>query len=76
MSAKREADMIVRDAELRGEKVTEELRAEETRLKLEMQSLRRMRRQLLEEFRAVLARYDRLLNTEVIVDANDVEQAS
>ena len=75
-SAKREADMIVRDAELRGEKVTEELRAEETRLKLEMQSLRRMRRQLLEEFRAVLARYDRLLNTEVIVDANDVEQAS
>jgi cell division initiation protein len=75
-SAKREADMIVRDAELRGEKVTEELRAEETRLKLEMQSLRRMRRQLLEEFRAVLARYDRLLNTEVIVDANDAEQAS
>jgi cell division initiation protein len=75
-SAKREADMIVRDAELRGEKVTEELRAEETRLKLEMQSLRRMRRQLLEEFRAVLARYDRLLNTEVIVDASDVEQAS
>jgi cell division initiation protein len=75
-SAKREADMIVRDAELRGEKVTEELRAEETRLKLEMTSLRRMRRQLLEEFRAVLARYDRLLNTEVIVDANDAEQAS
>lgn len=75
-SAKREADMIVRDAELRGEKVTEELRAEETRLKLEMQSLRRMRRQLLEEFRAVLARYDRLLNTEVIVDATDAEQAS
>jgi cell division initiation protein len=75
-SAKREADMIVRDAELRGEKVTEELRAEETRLKLEMTSLRRMRRQLLEEFRAVLARYDRLLNTEVIVDATDVEQAS
>jgi cell division initiation protein len=70
-SAKREADMIVRDAELRGEKVTEELRAEETRLKLELQSMRRMRRQLLEEFRSTLARYDRLLSSETIADDGD-----
>ena len=67
-SAKREADMIVRDAELRGEKITEELRAEETRLKLELQSMRRMRRQLLEEFRSTLARYDRLLSSETVAD--------
>jgi cell division initiation protein len=70
-SAKREADMIVRDAELRGEKVTEELRAEETRLKLELSSMRRMRRQLLEEFRSTLARYDRLLSSETIADDGD-----
>ena len=75
-SAKRESDMIVRDAELRGEKITEELRAEETRLKLEMQSLRRMRRQLLEEFRAVLARYDRLLSSEVILDPSDGDHSA
>jgi cell division initiation protein len=74
-SAKREADMIVRDAELRGEKVTEELRAEETRLKLELQSMRRMRRQLLEEFRSTLARYDRLLSSETIADAPDGDPA-
>ena len=66
-SAKREADMIVRDAELRGE---------ETRIKLELQSLRRMRRQLLEEFRSTLARYDRLLSTETIPEAPDVDHPS
>ena len=75
-SAKREADMIVRDAELRGEKVTEDLRAEETRLKLEVQSMRRMRRQLLEEFRSTLARYDRLLSSETITETGDGDQTA
>ena len=76
-SAKREADMIVRDAELRGEKVTEELRGEEARIKLELQSLRRMRRQLLEEFRATLARYDRLFSTETsITEEPDGDRSS
>ncbi len=70
-SAKREADMIVRDAELRGEKVTEELRGEEARIKLELQSLKRMRRQLLEEFRSTLARYDRLLSSETVAESAD-----
>ena len=76
-SAKREADMIVRDAELRGEKVTEELRGEEARIKLELQSLRRMRRQLLEEFRATIARYDRLFSTETsITEEPDGDRSS
>lgn len=63
-TARREAEMIVRDAELRGEKVTEELRTEETRLRHDLVSLRRMRRQLVDEMRTTLARYDRLLATE------------
>jgi cell division initiation protein len=76
-SAKREADMIVRDAELRGEKVTEELRGEEARIKLELQSLKRLRRQLLEEFRATLQRYDRLFSSETsITEVPDGDQSS
>jgi cell division initiation protein len=74
-AAKREADMIVRDAELRGEKLSEETRAEEARVKLELQSLRRMRRQLVEEFRSTLARYDRLLASEQISDSADGDRA-
>ena len=70
-AARREADMIVRDAELRGEKVTEGLRAEETRLKQELVSLRRMRRQLVDEMRSTLARYDRLLATEPEAETTD-----
>src|SRR2546421_6172049 len=41
-AAKREADMVVRDAELRGEKVAEELRAEEARIRTELSSLKRL----------------------------------
>src|SRR5229473_411644 len=62
-AAKREAEMVVRDAEMRGEKVAEEARADEARLKLEVLTLKRMRRQLLEELRSTLARYDRLLSS-------------
>jgi cell division initiation protein len=75
-AAKREADMIVRDAELRGEKLSEETRAEEARVKLELQSLRRMRRQLVEDLRSTLARYDRLLASEQGPDSSDGDRAS
>jgi len=70
-TAKREADMIVRDAELRGEKVTEALRAEETRIKQDLVSLKRVRRQLVEELRTTLARYDRLLASDQPTEAPD-----
>ena len=62
--AKREAEMIVRDAELRGEKVTEDMRAEEARLRQDIGGLKRLRRQFIEEVRGTLARYERLLATE------------
>ena len=63
-AAKREAEMIVRDAELRGEKAAEAVRGEEARLRQELASLRRLRQQLVEDLRGTLARYDRLLASE------------
>ena len=63
-AAKREAEIIVRDAEMRGEKVAEEMRAEEARLRQDVGSLKRMRHQFIEEVRGTLARYERLLASE------------
>ncbi|MBI3825752.1 MAG: DivIVA domain-containing protein [Candidatus Rokubacteria bacterium] len=60
-SAKREAELLRRDAELSGEKVLEEARAEAERMRAEIQTLKRMRRQLVEELRARLEMYQRML---------------
>jgi cell division initiation protein len=70
-AAKREAEMIVRDAEMRGEKMSEAARAEEARLKQELAALRRTRAQLLEELRGTLARYDRMLSSEAKPETGD-----
>lgn len=64
-AAKREADLIVREAELRGEKVVEEARAEEAKIRSQIQSLRRMRRQVVEELTATLERYRRVMKGEL-----------
>ena len=73
-AAKREAEMIVRDAEMRGDKITEEMRTEEARLKQDIGSLRRLRHQLTEELRGTLTRYERLLLGEDAPDNNDGER--
>jgi cell division initiation protein len=75
-AAKREAEMIVRDAELRAEKVAEASRAEEARLRTELQSLKRMRRQLVEELRSALARYDRLLTADEPPETHDADHTA
>jgi len=59
-AARREAQIIVREAELRGEKLLEEARAEEARIRVDITSLRRTRRQVVEELRMTLDRYARL----------------
>jgi cell division initiation protein len=64
LSAKRDAELIVREAELRGEKALEAARGEEARIRVEIQSLKRLRRQLAEDFAATLERYRRLLGGE------------
>lgn len=64
-SARREAELVVREAELRGEKMLEDARAEEAEIRVEIQSLKRLRRQAVEEVTSTLERYQRLLAAEV-----------
>ena len=64
-SAKRDAQLVLREAALNGEKLVEEARAEEAKLRVEIQTLKRLRRQLIEELRATVERYDRTLTAEL-----------
>jgi cell division initiation protein len=59
-SARREAQLIMREAELRGDKFVEDLRAEEARIRAEINELKRARRQVAEDLRAALERYHRI----------------
>ena len=59
-SARREAQLIMREAELRGDKFVEDLRAEEGRIRTEINELKRARRQVTEDLRAALERYHRI----------------
>jgi cell division initiation protein len=63
-AAKREAELIVREAELREEKAVEAARGEEARIRVDIQALKRMRRQVMEELAATLERYHRMLASE------------
>jgi cell division initiation protein len=63
-AARHEAELIVREADLRGEKALEASRAEEARIRADIQALKRIRRQLVEDLDATLDRYRRLLGTE------------
>ena len=69
-TARREAELQMREAELRSEKIVEEGRLEEARIRSEIQTLRRVRRQLIEELRATVERYDRTLAAD-LNDASD-----
>ena len=71
MAAKREADLIVREAELRGDKAVEAARSEEAKLRVEIHALRRLRRQAAEEVASTLERYQRLLHVEAEDDAGE-----
>jgi cell division initiation protein len=63
-AARHEAELIVREADLRGEKGVEAARAEEARIRVDIQALKRIRRQLVEDMNATLDRYRRLLGAE------------
>ena len=67
-AAKREADLIVREAELRGEKAVEAARGEEAKIRVEIQSLKRLRRQLVEDVGATMERFQRMLASEGELD--------
>src|SRR5437879_4517300 len=72
-TARREADILMREAELRSEKIIEEGHAEEARIRSEIQTLRRLRRQLIEDFRATLESYYRMMSSEFGEDAGDAK---
>ena len=71
--AKRDAQLLVREATLNADKLMEEARAEEAKLRVEIQTLKRLRRQLIEELRATVERYDRTLSAE-LGDASDSQR--
>jgi cell division initiation protein len=60
LSARREGELMVREAQAEGEKLLDEARTEEARILSDINALKRSRRQLVEDLRATLARYERL----------------
>jgi hypothetical protein len=56
--------LLVREADLQGDKLLEEARAQEAKLKAEILALKRTRRQLVEGLRVTLEMYQRLLAEE------------
>ena len=63
-NARREATLLIREAELQGDKFLEEARAEEAKIKAEVLALKRTRRQLAEGLSVTLDMYRRLLAEE------------
>ena len=71
--ARREAELHMREAELRGEKLLEEVRSEEAKIRSEIQALRRLRRQLIEDLRSTLESYYRTMTAEFGESAGDAK---
>jgi cell division initiation protein len=70
-AAKHASELIVREAEMRGEKVIEAAGADEARVRAEIQALKRMRRHFVEDLAATLDRYRRLMSGEDAGDEGD-----
>jgi cell division initiation protein len=68
-AARRDAQLILREAEVRSEKLLEEARIEEARLRADISALRRVHRQVVEDLRATLGRYERVF-------ADDLERTA
>jgi cell division initiation protein len=73
-AARRESQIVVREAELRGEKALEEARAEEARIRADIHGLRRTQRQVLEDLRMTLDRYARLFMEEAVAHGDDADR--
>ncbi len=68
-NARREASLLVREAELQSEKIVEAARASEAMIKNEIAQLKRTRRQLAEALRSTVDMYQRLLDQDLKADA-------
>ena len=72
-SARREAAIMIREAELKGERVVEAARTAEASIQAEVEALKRMRRQLAESVRSTIEMYQRLLDQELAAEVKDEE---
>lgn len=70
-SARREASLLVREAELKGEKIVEAARVQEATIQAEIAAVKRMRRQLAESLRSTVEMYQRLLDQDLKDDRTD-----
>lgn len=64
-NGRREAQLVVREAELQADKLLEETRAEEAKIKNEILVLKRARRQLAEALRGSIEMYQRMIAEEL-----------
>jgi cell division initiation protein len=75
-SARREAALLVREAELRGEKTVQAAQTSEAAIQAQVTALKRMRRQLAEGLRTTIEMYQRLLDQELKTDEDDDADAA
>jgi cell division initiation protein len=75
-SARREAALLVREAELRGEKTVQAAQTSEAAIQAQVTALKRMRRQLAEGLRTTIEMYQRLLDQELKTDEDDDPDAA
>ena len=69
-NARREAQLLIKEAEMQGEKTIEAARTAEGAIQAQISQLKRTRRQLAESLRATVDMYQRLLDQDLEADAN------
>jgi cell division initiation protein len=67
--ARREAALLVREAEVQSQKIVETARVSEASIQAEIAALKRMRKQLAEALRSTVDMYQRLLEQDVAAEA-------
>ena len=72
-NARREAGVIIREAESQADRIVDASRKTEGDLQSEIQALKRMRRQLAESLRATVEMYQRLLEQDLKTTPEDAE---
>jgi cell division initiation protein len=71
LNAKREAELIIREARGAGERIIEEARADEARITSELKSLKRTRRQLTDDLRATITQYHRMFSGDLALSEGE-----
>ena len=75
-NARREAQLVIKEAEMQGEKTIEAARTAEGAIQAQISQLKRTRRQLAESLRATVDMYQRLLDQDLEADANQGDRAA